>query len=344
MTKIALDLPSEVDQPTLKAFLRMYQFETWLREMVYLEMKANYGINWWNESEAALKRSRVGTHLPARYLSKDKRHSHISTAENDPLWFISFEYLLKIIFDTKHWPLFKEYFTTKQILRARFEEIGPIRNRVAHCRALHAYDVARLEQLMKDFDQNFWRFCTSYNDHWYFSGALDQNPVYRHFRDAACDWSDLQIEYSVRPSARSRKIRPDLGKGIFYHVAFISRDSRYINYPKVLKYTARYHKFVLHIMLDSFQRVLRITVPSTITAQNVIEVIERFSDACRNNYEMYPLVDRKPFGVGSSARRFGKANRPFEQIAREWPHYVVPPSHPYVFLDSGCPCSFFGVE
>jgi len=342
-----LDLPPEVSDDTFRAFLRLYQLETWTREMAYLELRAYYGADWWNEAESALKRAKFPVNLTNKYVAKDKRHPHISTPENDPLWFISFDSLLKIIFDSKLWKLFESYFTTKRLLRMRFEEILPIRNRVAHCRALHAYDVDRLEQFMRDFDQGFWKFCTSYSDRCHFANDLSKNDVYSHFVTARTENVDLY--YSARPYVRDRKPKAQLGPDFIYDITISTRHlSRYFDYERILKYTRSVHKFVLHIMLDGFQHSLRITFPSTLTSETIIEATERFADVAHNTYTVAPLVGRsgedekEKSGEKDYWREHEEHNRPFQQIASYWPHYVIPPSHPYTFLDRECPCSFFG--
>lgn len=339
-----IEVPPEVSDQTLRTFLRLYQLETWMREMVYLELKAYYGIHWWAEVEG-LKRANVPVYLAQKYQSRDSQHPHISTPENDPLWFISFDTLLKIIFHPKMWKRFSFYFTTKKILRSKFEEIAPVRNRVAHCRTLHVYDLRRLEQLMLDFDQNFWRFCTSYQDHYYFAGNLADNEVARNFENK----SGITLHYTVRPSLKIRRLKPELGRGIIYNVMIASEQpfSRYFDYEAILKYTRRVHKYVLHIVLDSFQNSIRVTIPSTITPSTVIEIVEKFWYACRNYYSTRPLVPTSTRDVASAAdirRESEERYRPLQMIASKWPHYVIPPSHPYEFLDGSCPCSFFGIE
>jgi hypothetical protein len=142
--KLTLDLPSGTSPDALRGYCLFYQLERWLREMVYLELKAHFGENWWTEAEQALKRSRGGGIPAARSLRADKRHPHMSTPENDPLWFLSFDSLTKIILDKKLWRLFASYLTTKSLIRARFDEISPIRNRIAHYRALHKDDIDRV--------------------------------------------------------------------------------------------------------------------------------------------------------------------------------------------------------
>lgn len=338
-----IELPPEVSDQTLRTFLRLYQLETWTREMVYLELKAYYGTDWWTEIQGLRN---VPVNLAEKYRSRDRRHPHISTPENDPLWFISFDTLLKILFHAKMWKRFAPYFTTKKILRGKFEEIGPVRNRVAHCRALHAYDLRRLEQLMLDFDQGFWRFCTSYQDYYAFTGNLSANKVVENYRNNP----EVTVNYTVRPSLRIRRINRELGRGLIYDVTIVSEHplSRFMDYEPILKSTQHVHKYVLHIILDSFQNSLRVTIPGTVGTTTVIEVIEKFSYACRNFYSIRPLVPlTSKIEVEKSSdliREYDGRQQPFQLIAAKWPHYVIPPSHPYSFLDRGCPCSFFGVE
>jgi hypothetical protein len=102
-------------------------------------------------------------------------------------------------------------------------------------------------------------------------------------------------------------------------------------------------------MLDSLQHTLRITFPSVLRSGTITQAIERFADVAHNTYTVVPLVGQFAAGkrgeeVGEADywREFEERNRPFERIASNWPHYVIPPSHPYTFLDRECPCTFFG--
>jgi hypothetical protein len=69
-----VDIPHEVSEDTLKAFLRLYQLETWIREMVYLELKSYFGLNWLGEAESALLRAKVNVKMVGKSAAKDKRH------------------------------------------------------------------------------------------------------------------------------------------------------------------------------------------------------------------------------------------------------------------------------
>jgi glycine cleavage system protein P-like pyridoxal-binding family len=152
----------------------------------------------------------------------------------------------------------------------------------------------------------------------------------------------------VRPYLRDRVPKPRPGSGFVYDITIVTRHlSRFFDYERILKYTQSRHKFVLHVMLDSFQHNLRITFPSTVTPTAIIESIERFEHVAHNNYSIAPLVPltmqtKEEQSPQDSWLEHEARNRPFQVIASRWPHYVVPPSHPFTFLDGECPCSFFG--
>jgi len=277
MRRRTVGIPPLISDDTLRAFFRFYEFERWLREMVYTELKAYYGADWLTEIENALKRSRRPGIPAEKSLRADKRHQHMTTRENDPLWYMSFDALQKIIFDVKLWKRFQPYLTTKRLLRAKFDEISPIRNRVAHSRELHPEDVARVERVLRDLDQGFWKFCTSYNRCMYLS-------VYQKGRDELYQYIGSKLEggmssvditplYSFRPSISLRR-RSVPGRGGVYYLVFIphATSCQYMDYAELLAFTRRSHKNVLHILLDSSQRKIILTLPAVLP-MDVLESI-----------------------------------------------------------------------
>ena len=321
----------------------MFQLETWLREMVYLELKAHFGCEWWTKADQALKRGKTRGIPGEKSLKADKKYPHMSTPENDPLWYLAFDSLLKIIFDRKLWVRFEVYLTNKKLLRAKFDEIKPIRHRIAHFRSLHTRDLARLEALMSALDQGFWRFCTSYNRKFYFSSNFRKDPIHRHL---TMQNIDAQLFYSVRKSAKIRRgsmILPR--KGRVYDVIFPTHHrQRFLDYADILAATKSLHRNVVHIMLDGFQQILRVTFPAVEDPDILNQVIETFCDACGNYYSLSPIYtsDKRLRSRRTGPRaEVDKRNALFEEIASEWPHYVLPPSHPFTFLGPDMPCSFF---
>ena len=113
-----------------------------------------------------------------RHLNADKRLRHMPTPENDPLSYISFSQLTHLVRD--HWDAFACYLPPQDIWLAKLEEIGQIRNRIAHFRSGHTDDYPRVLQFLRDLDRGFWSFCTSYNDPEPILPAAD-DPVTSHF-------------------------------------------------------------------------------------------------------------------------------------------------------------------
>ncbi len=280
---------------------------------------------------------------------RDSKHSHMATPENDPLWFISFDSLLRILFDRKLWPMFVPYLTTKQLVRAKFIELMPIRHRIAHCRALHPDDLARVERVMKDFDQGFWRFCTSYNDDLTIrrDGATKRDPVFEHVE--ALDHAgrtEVNVSLLERPTARHLKGWSAAGqKGVLYNVRFIAHHPNRFNSADVLKYTRERHADIVHILLDSHESIIRVTIPAVRGAAKVIDIIDRFDYVCRNSTTPFARDDGKQSEEADELeKRVKLMNVAMARVAARWPHYVIPPSNPLSFLDPACPCSFFGVS
>lgn len=351
-----VEVPSDLPEETIIGFARCHQLEIWLREMVYLETKAVYGPSYWQECEAALKRANVQGIPPEKSRQRDQRHPHMATGENDPLWFISFDSLLKLLYDDQLWPLFETYLTTKKILETKLEELAMIRNRLAHCRGLHRHDLDRVLLLLRELDQGFFRFCASYGDHWRFGHEEEDDPIVRHFagegtRRERFGGIDLEQHYMVRPSAGYREAMAT-GKGRLYHFLIYTRpnSSHYFDYPKILEVSRPYHACVAHLILDSYQKLFHVTIPAVVAPETIIETVEFFYGACQdfrglNLRAMVSVPERAESegGVEQLREEFEAYNKPFEEICLEWPHFVVPPSHPYLVLDSSCtPCSFFG--
>lgn len=142
---------AEVPVQAVNTYARLWQFETWLRAMVYVELRALLGDDWardLNSNSSAFKADKSLTHMP--------------TPEMNALSYAQLSTLTKLI--DANWDCFSAYFPPKAIWDAKLQEVSQIRHRVAHFRVGHEDDLARLKQFLRDIDTGFWRFCTSYND------------------------------------------------------------------------------------------------------------------------------------------------------------------------------------
>ena len=341
-------IPDEVPHESLLTYARLWQFETWLRTMVYVELRARYGNSW---------DSRLRSRHSVAY-TKDKQLTHMPTREDLPTSYMQLSDLLQTM--SSEWSLFEPYLPPKQIWEAKLLEVSQIRHRTAHFRHGHEHDVMRVEQLLRDVDQGFWRFCTSYNDD---STMLPQSKdsVMREFLSldpfpwseiGPNEWSRLgfadpdlivSVSFEVLRRPWVKTPTPDnvAGKyGYMYDVTMAARNHRHFEYTRILSNTYAIHRHLCHICLFSDARAVRVTIPAVVGKGDSIRIIERFVDVAQN--ALRPRIEPvDPVSLSVSTEREKSRS---DAMAEQWPEYVLGPSDPLAFLGPGMPCSFFGFE
>lgn len=321
---------NEVPERALRLYARLWQFETWLRRMVYIELRAKLGDGW----NTSFNKNRP--------FDADKRLRHMPTPEMNALSYSQLSDLLATI--EANWSCFESYFPPQELWKAKLQEISQIRHRVAHFRVGHADDYQRVLQFLRDIDKGFWRFCTSYNSR---QPILPQSadPVTSHFLPLdPLPWAEVEanrwarvgfvdkskvVAVSVDTTSRPwavHNLSPDGVPGHFYDVMLLAQDRRSFDLPRLLESTRHLHSHAAHLMLDGLAGTFRITLPSVLGASKVIAVLEEFHDLAHN-------------AVGRSANPLAPDS---DRLATDWPEYVLGPSDPLSFLDPDMPCTFFG--
>jgi hypothetical protein len=143
-----------VPPPAVRLFRMSWQLEAWLRQIVYVELRAA-DSNW----------ERRIANLPKvdRFKERDKSLHHMATPHQSRLLYLTLNDLWGLISDDDNWELFEHYFPPKDNVIARIYEIMAIRNRVAHSREPHTNDIARMELFLRDLEPGIRRFCVRYN-------------------------------------------------------------------------------------------------------------------------------------------------------------------------------------
>jgi len=321
--KIA-DLPQRV----LETYARLWQFETWFRRLVYVELSARDGPRWLAPFQTA-----------EPHKAKDKRLTHMPTAEDDPISYAQLADLLRVVSD--NWNLYESFLLPREIWVARMQEISQIRHRVAHFRMGHHDDLQRVVQLVRDVDQGFWRFCTSYNDpHPVLPPS--QDLIVQRFLDLdPFPWSqlpdgkwarfgmadpNLPIAVTVQVIRRpwATWTTPALGvPGLLYDVVLVARH-QHLNYRRLLPQIASMRQNVVYICLDGSASTIRATIPAVLGETIVVDTIAHLVESARNSL--------------TSAETTTEAVRVAADASAE---YIVGPNNPLAFLDPGMPCSFF---
>lgn len=334
-------LPYGVPPERLLTYSRLWQFETWLRTMAYTELFARYGDSW---------RTHLKAHSRNAY-EKDKRLSYMPTRESLTTSYMQLSSLIESI--SSNWELFKPYLPPKDIWDVKIIEYSQIRHRVAHFRLGHRDDLNRVEQLLRDVDNGFWHFCTSYNS---------DVPILPQSKDAVLreflhldpfPWTEIQprhwsrvgvadpnmtvsatVEVLRRPWLNSSQPTKVAGEyGYFYDIMLAARDHRRFDYSQFLVNTKSTHSSICHICLDIFQATLRLTIPTVLGKTSIVEIIKMLISEARN-----ALRPNAASGNADQQKIF------VESLVEQWPEYVLGPSSPLTFLGPGMPCSFFGLE
>jgi hypothetical protein len=325
------DEAGEVPERALRIYARLWQFETWLRRMVYVELRALLG-NDWSKSIAPNDKA----------FDSDKYLKHMPTPEMNALSYAPLSQLTKLV--GENWQCFEPYLPPRPLWDAKLAEIAQIRHRIAHFRIGHVDDHARLLQFLRDIDKGFWTFCTSYNDA---DPILPQSddPVTTHFLSLdPLPWSEIQpgkwarighvdkspvvgmtVQVLTRPwAAPTRQV--DGTPGHLYDFALMAHERKF-DYGRLLEATRRLHPDLVHVCLDTFEDTLRLTIPTVLGSAAVIALMEEVLERARSH------VGRSRNPVAPDA----------ERIAAEWPEYVLGPKDALTFLAPDMPCSFFNV-
>lgn len=331
--KSELEKISEIEEESLIVYARLWQLESWLREMIYVELKAKKGKNWFNFNKTK-----------SSYES-DQELTHIPGKDHNPLSFQTFNELLKII--ENNWNLFSYYLPPKHIWAVKVEEIILIRNRCAHFRRGHSDDLSRLTQLLRDIDNGFWHFCTQYNDT---KPILppESDPVssefleYDPFSFKAVEentWARVgtvspNLPFIVTVGYLKRHWATDVASisgeiGYIYDVSFSVRNRKQIDIDKFLQQSNKYQNEIIHFCLDSFATSIRFTIPAVVGSERVIEIISNLITILQNSLTLLRETNLK--------------DAVMQKIADKWPENVVGPKNPLTFLSPDMPCSFFNV-
>lgn len=321
---------------SLPLYSRLWQLERWLRQMVYVELKSARGPAWTDTLKSI-----------AHSKGKDKDLIHMLTPEDNPLAYHTLGELWEIMKHGGNWALFEGYFPPKHVLEVRLAiELGQIRHRVMHCRTPHPDDLGRVEQFLRDVDHSFWRFTTSYNKKHYIIPYTLDSVADKFIEDDQYPWTEvkpnewcrlgrvdlharfwLTIDWTIRPWVDKARLShpPVPAPGVLYNIEFHALDQRMIDYDRVLTRTKHLHPRCIHVLLDDSRcTTFRVTLPSVLPVQQIIETVEEFRE------QVIHALD-SAHDVGDKA----------ERIAAEWPEYVLPPFNPLAFLYPDMPATFF---
>jgi hypothetical protein len=121
---------------------RWWQLETYLRLLVYIQLRGRFGAEWLPPL----------TNQPVKRVERAKTTRYMASADDTyPLAHVDVGGLFELILE--RWEECSHGIgLPADVWRGRTAEIVPIRHRMAHCRRPHADDAVRIEQLLRDLE------------------------------------------------------------------------------------------------------------------------------------------------------------------------------------------------
>lgn len=118
----------------------------------------------------------------------------------------------------------------------------------------------------------------------------------------------------------------------------VARDNRSFDYGRFLENTKRLHHELCHICLDAFERSIRITIPCVAGAGVILPVLKRLVDDARNALQPSASANLR------LSADLAVASQAIDNLALQWPEYVLGPANPLTFLGPDMSCRFFAVS
>ena len=165
---------------------RWWQFETWLRSLVYVELRAAFGAEWISQLPGHSEKRRQGDEA-FRYMATPDAQAVLAYTDASGLF--------EII--EAHWSLFEGALLERAVWSGRTVELRNIRNRIGHCRRPHSDDLARLEQTLRDLEGGAFRAAAAFNRQ-FRTGPEWKDPVVEAWIQGTHETAQRLIQHAQR--------------------------------------------------------------------------------------------------------------------------------------------------
>ena len=311
---------------------RWWQLERWLREIAYVEMRANYGAPW---------TGRLSGTAPKR-AANDTVNAYMASADADDLLaYADVKDLFALIED--HWTLFESYLPPLRRWQGTTDMLGDLRNRNAHCRRPHPDDLGRLEQTLRDLESGARDFYVSYaTTHDVPQRSKDpmarewvagrHETAVRLLQHAANQYDTrFELRYSVRPWAATPSPNHLSGfEGVLWHANWIvtGPEIRPVELWQRLMQQPKVESLIVHLIIDLGH--VSVTFSALDDVQLVADAIGHTFDAILTTSAPFRTVDFKDFEDAMSKWKRGVEKLP-SRVQIDTPIALMDPYNPDAF-------------
>ncbi|MDD5643261.1 MAG: hypothetical protein PHX53_16535 [Syntrophales bacterium] len=189
----------------------LFRVENALRVLVYIVLKNKSGLDWADTSISSDDGSKTTiSALAKKRISQIQDYGYLGYQIGAPLMHLTSGELVRILISDSYWKLFKKYFNaSKQVVTLKLEEIGTIRNSLAHFRPLTQNDVevvkqnanqvfSVIEETLINIVDTGQRVPTNITDEWYvhLRSLGSQYCQFIHNQSPDGEWIRLSIQFN----------------------------------------------------------------------------------------------------------------------------------------------------
>lgn len=158
----------------------LFRVENALRAIVFIVLKNSKGKSWGETTISSDDTNQTTiTNLAKKRIAQSQNYGYLGYQISSPMMHLTSGELVRMLISDAYWPIFKKYFkASKQVVSLKLEEIGTIRNSLAHFRPLTANDVevvkqnanqvfSIIEKTLSDIINGGQRVPTNIVDEWY---------------------------------------------------------------------------------------------------------------------------------------------------------------------------------
>lgn len=189
----------------------LFRVENSLRIFVYIILKNEFKDKWKDLAVTSddSETSTIGA-IAKKRVAQDKNFAYLGYVMTSPLLHLTSGELIRIITSESYWKLFKNYFPgSKEIIKNKLDEIGNVRNSLAHFRPIKKGDIelvkqnsihtlSEIEKTMHDFLNCRDTVPTNTDDIWYkelITIGIDECKI--SFKQSKKgEWIKLQLKFT----------------------------------------------------------------------------------------------------------------------------------------------------
>lgn len=236
---------------SLALYARWWQLQNWLRDLIYVELRANYGMEW--------------AHVVSGRTDNSVQHAFppdAGSTDSTGLFNLEHKALCGVI--DQHRRLFDHALPGEVTWKSAQDAIQGISHRVALTLPPLRDDLNRIELLLRDLERGAFITCASYNDLVDPAPDMEGDPVVRgwiageHEAARLIEHAERQydtsfrLQISRRPWARLPRDSRD-ASGVLWHAIFILHDrTRAISLRRLWAQVASsfINLFLVHVLCD----------------------------------------------------------------------------------------------